>query len=290
MPLPALLRRCLREPLVHFAVLGAALFAIHARTAAPPRDGRIVVSADFVAGLSQEHRARTGRAPTPEEERALVDRFVEEEVLYREAVALGLDRGDPIVRRRLAQKMIFVAEDGAAAREPTDADLEAYRSSHADRYREAPRTSFRHVFVSRDRRGDSTDNNALRLLADLKAGAVTESAGDPFLQGAVFTQRTQVEVEAVFGRAFAEALVTAPVGAWAGPMASSYGVHLVKVTDRMAGAVPPLPSIRSRVRADLLDERKQAAVRALRERLRARYQVEIEAPRTRIASAPEGTR
>jgi hypothetical protein len=260
---------------VHFAVLGAAIFAIHAAVAPPPRDGRIVITRDFLAGLRQEHAAHAGRPPTPEEERALVDRFVEEEMLYREAVALGLDRGDPIVRRRLAQKMTFVAEDGE--RNPTDADLAAYLAAHADRYRDPPRISFRHVYIAHNRNGDAPEKDPHRLLADLASGAAPDTLGDPFLQGRSFAQRTAAEIEAVFGHAFTEALMAAPAGAWTGPIASSYGVHLVRIEGRVDGATPPLAAVRERVRADLRDERREAAMRAMREKLRARYAVEIEA-------------
>lgn len=276
--------RWLREPLLHFVVLGAAIFGLHAAVAPPPRDARILVTADFIAGLRDEHAARTGRPPTPEEERALVDRFVDEEVLYREAVALGLDRGDPIVRRRLAQKMAFVAEDGAAARDPSDAELEAYLAAHADRYRAPPRLSFRHVFLGRDRRGDPAAD-AQRLLPELTAGAAPDTLGDPFLQGASFARRAPADIEAVFGKAFTDALLAAPARVWTGPITSSYGAHLVRVEDRVEGALPPLSAVRARVRADLRDERREAALRAMREKLRARYRVEIEAPKPRVAEA-----
>ncbi|APR82440.1 Hypothetical protein A7982_07789 [Minicystis rosea] len=289
MSTPGPLRRYLREPLVHFAVIGGALFALHAAVAPPPRDAAIVVSADFIAGLREEHRARTGQWPTAEEERALVDRFIDEEVLYREAVSLGLDRGDPIVRRRLAQKMVFVAEDGAAAREPSDADLQAYLVQHQGRYREPARLSFRHVFLSRDRRADAAAE-ATRILPELAAGAAPEGKGDPFLQGTSFGQRTSAEVEAVFGHAFAEALFAAPNDAWSGPLTSSFGVHLVRAGERTEGAIPPLAKIRARVRSDLMDERRATAGQALRERLRARYRIDIERPKARVASAPEKAR
>lgn len=286
MPTFDLASRFAREPLVHFVALGAAVFALHAAFARPSRDGRIVVSLDFREGLRQEHAARTGRPPTPDEERAMIDRFIDEEVLYREAVALGLDRGDPIVRRRLAQKMTFIAEDGAAAREPSDAELRAFLDAHADRYREPPRVSFRHVFLSRDRRGSSLDADARKALDDLAKGARDAATlGDPFLQGSTFTRRTAAEVEAVFGRAFASALVSAKPGAWVGPIASSYGAHVVEIQGRADGAPAKLDAVRARVRADLIDERRATASREMRARLRARYAVEIEAPRAAVAGA-----
>jgi len=268
-------RRVLREPLVHFAAGGVAIFALHARVAARPEGDRVVVSAAFAEALAKEQAQRTGRAPTAEEARALVDRFVDEEVLNREAAALGLDRGDPIVRRRLAQKMGFLAE-ADAAREPAEADLERFLAAHEDRYRAAPRVSFRHVFLAHEHRAD-----AERLLAELRAGARPDERGDPFLRGSRFAARTAAEVEAIFGPAFRAALDGAEKGTWAGPLASSYGVHLVLVEERTAGAEAALAEVRARVRQDLLDERREAAQREQLRRLRARYKIaiEIEAPR-----------
>jgi hypothetical protein len=267
------LGRLVREPLVHFAAGGLLIFALHARVAARPADDRVVVSAAFSEALAREHAQRTGRAPTAEEARALVDRFVDEEVLTREAVVLGLDRGDPIVRRRLAQKMGFLAE-GDAAREPEETDLAGYLAAHADRYRSPPRVSFRHVFLGREKSGD-----AERLLAELRGGARPDALGEPFLRGAHFAARAPAEVEAVFGAAFAAALAGAPEGSWSGPFASSYGTHLVFVEERTPGAPAALAEARARVRQDLLDERREAAQREQLRRLRARYRVEIEAPR-----------
>jgi peptidyl-prolyl cis-trans isomerase C len=271
----AALGRLLREPLVHFAALGAGIFGIFAWVAPAGGEDRIIVDAACVEGLRREHEQRTGRPPTADEERGLVERFVEEEMLYREAVAMGLDRGDPIVRRRLIQKMGFLAEDLAAIDEPTDAELEAYRSAHAARYREPLRTSFRHVFVSRDRRGDGAPEETKRLLDELRRGADPGAIGDPFVRGASFTRRSAAEIEAVFGRAFADAVSAAPIEAWSGPVLSSYGAHLVHVSERAPAAAPPLASVRARVRQDLLDERRANANRAAIERLRRRYRVEI---------------
>lgn len=273
-----LLRRWLKEPLIHFAVLGAGLFALHARVAPEPAN-RIVVAASFVDALRREHAQRTGAPPTPDEERGLIERFVEEEILYREAVALGLDRGDPIVRRRLAQKMSFLAEDTAAASEPTDAELDAFLAAHADRYREPERASFRHVFASRDRRGAAAEGDARRLLDDLRGGADPASIGDPFLQGSSFARRSPADIEAVFGPAFAAAVRAAPTGSWSGPFASSFGAHAVLVTEREPAATPKLATLRARVRQDYLDERRTSAAKTAALRLRPRYSVDVERPR-----------
>jgi peptidyl-prolyl cis-trans isomerase C len=273
--LAILLGRWLREPLLHFVVLGAGLFALHASLAPEGAGERIVLDAAFIEALRSEHAQRTGRPPTPEEERGLIDRFVEEEMLYREAVAIGLDRGDPIVRRRLVQKMSFLAEDLAAQGEPTDADLEAYLAAHAARYRMPERFSFRHVFASRDRRGLAAQADASRLLEQLQSGAEPGALGDPFLQGTSFMQRSGAEIEAVFGRAFAEGVMAARADAWSGPIPSSYGAHLVFVSERVPSVAPPLSAVRARVRQDLIDERRADATRAAIQKLRQRYSVAI---------------
>ena len=266
-------RAIAREPLVHFAVLGAALFALHAAVARPPKE-RIEVTADFVDALRAEQRERTGRAPDDAATRGLVERYVDEEVLYREALALGLDRGDVIVRRRLVQKMELLAR--ARVPEPSDAELAAHLAAHADRYRPADSVSFRHVFVSRDRHGDAAPAKAEALLAALRGGDDPTSLGDPFVAGASFTRRTRSALDATFGASFAEGALAAPISTWSGPIASAYGLHLVHVTARDGGGSPDLTSVRARVREDLLTERRETAVRAEIDRLRDRYAVLVE--------------
>jgi peptidyl-prolyl cis-trans isomerase C len=266
-------RAIAREPLVHFVVLGAALFALHAAVAPPP-GGRIEVAAAFVEALRAEQRDRTGRTPDEGETRGLVERFVGEELLYREALALGLDRGDVIVRRRLVQKMELLAR--ASVHEPSDAELAAHLAAHPERFRAAEAVSFRHVFVSRDRHGDAAAAKAGELLAALRGGADPATLGDPFILGASFARRTRADLEASFGASFAEAALAAPLSAWSGPIASSYGLHLVQVSARDGGGAPDLAAVRARVREDLLNERREGAVRAEIERLKGRYSVHVE--------------
>jgi hypothetical protein len=269
------LRTWLREPLVHFVLIGAGIFAAHAWLRGPP-DSQITVSAEFIEGLREEHQTRTGRPPTAEETRGLVTRYVEEEVLHREALALGLDTGDVIVRRRLVQKMQFLLEDEAAAVEPSDEELQAHLDATADRYRSPPVISFRHVFVSRDRRGEGAKAEAARLLEALRGGGDPGSLGDPFLQGSAWSRRAAKEIDAVFGAAFAEGAFAAKEGSWEGPIESSYGAHLIFVSDRAEGRAPALSEVRAKVREDWRAARREEARRAAMERLRARYKVVID--------------
>lgn len=268
-------RALAREPLVHFFAVGALLFALHAAVAPPPQR-RVEITAAFVEALRAEQLERTGRLPGDAETRALVDRHIDEELLYREALALGLDRGDVIVRRRLVQKMELAAR--ASVQEPSPGDLAAHLAAHPDRYRAAESISFRHVFVRRDPGGRDAAEKAAELLAALRAGADPTSLGDPFVAGATFTRRTRADLSGLFGPTFATAALAAPPGGWSDPIPSAYGLHLVHVTAREGGASPPLDAVRARVREDLLAERREAAVRAEIDRLRARYSVHVEPP------------
>jgi hypothetical protein len=279
-------RRWLREPAAHFTLLGFGLFVLHGLVQRPrshPGE-QVIVSAAFVDGLSREQAERTGKPPTPEEERALVDRFVDEELLYREALALGLDRGDLIVRRRLIQKMELVGAGAAPLPEPSDAELTGFLEAHADRYREPATLTFHHVFLSRDRRGERASDDARRLSAELRAGADPLRAGDPFFQGREWSHRSGPEIAAVFGPAFTEALAALPIEAWSEPISSSYGEHLVWVSERSPGRPAPLSAVRARVREEWMTERREQSRHNTMSRLRERYRVEVE---PRPSGAPQ---
>jgi hypothetical protein len=172
--------------------------------------------------------------------------------------------------------MQFVLEGEAAAVEPPVDELKAYLDAHADRYRAPATISFRHVFVSRDRHGEGTSAEAARLYEELNAGADAGRLGDPFLQGSAFSRRTAKDVEATFGAAFAEGVFAAKEGAWAGPIASSYGAHLVFVSERAEGSAPPLAAVLELVRDDVRAERRSEAIKVATARLRRRYRVVFE--------------
>lgn len=256
----------LREPLVHFVAMGAILFGAHAAVSSPPAAGAeaapILVSEAFVEGLRVQHRRRSGRAPTADEVEALVRQHVREEVLYREARAFGLDRGDAIVRRRLVQKMEFLLAGTVEVDDPTDADLEAWVRAHPDRFARPERITFTHVFFSRDRRAGSASEDAARALRDLLASGVARAPerGDPFLLQYDFERRSRADVAGAFGDAFAEALFGEAPGRWGGPIDSAYGSHLVRVTAREPGGPPALDDVRERAAREWLEERRAQAV------------------------------
>jgi hypothetical protein len=273
-----LLVRLAREPLFHFLCLGVVLFALHRRVAPAPAN-RIVVGASVVKSLRDDHLRRAGRPPTPEEEAALIAHWVDGEVLYREALALGLDRGDLIVRRRMIQKMTFLTEDVEPIPAPTDEALAQFLAAHAQRYAAPLRLTLTHVFVGTDRHPDDAEAIATSLRARLDAGLEPEGLGDPFLRGRDFRLQTERELATVFGAPFAAAVAALPAERWSDPVRSSYGFHLLKVSERRPGRVPPLAEVRDAVARDWRDERREATDRAALERLRARYQVVVEEPR-----------
>ncbi len=275
-------RRLLREPLLHFAGLGLALAIAHAWLAPPPAR-QITLSDDVLQGLRRDHQRRAGALPSPEEEAGLVRRFVDDEVLYREALALGLDRGDVIVRRRLVQKMRFLLDRQLPAAEPDAAQLEAFRRRYRERYVRPAGVAIRHVFVSRERYGDGVARAAVELAVALRNGAAPAGLGDPFIRGAVLSLRPQAALAAIFGPGFAAAVMALPVGEWSPPLESRYGMHLVRVDERREAADPPLAEVRAALERDWRAERAAAEDAAALARLRAQYDVEV-VPRSAAAA------
>jgi hypothetical protein len=270
------MRRLLREPLVHFLGLAALLFALYGAVSPDAADAphEIVVDRARAAALAAQFERVWQRAPTAEELRGLIDAFVREEVLYREGLALRLDQDDPVVRRRVGQKMEFLA-DAAADAEASEAELQAWLDAHPDDYRVEPRTSLRQVYFDPARRGARLDADVAAARAALAAGGGAEPGDATLLPPALDTAATS-EIARVFGDAFAQAVAALPAGGWHGPVASSYGVHLVEIRAREPGRTPPLAEVRAAVERDLLRARADAASEAFYRELRARYTVRIE--------------
>ncbi len=267
--------RWCRDPLVVFLLLGGGMFALDyglSRGASPP--SVIEVTEEQVLRISDRWTAQWGRPPTAEERQGLLDEVVEEEILYREARRLGFDRDDPIVRRRLAQKMTFMLEDTAEVATPTDGEVAEYLTTHADRYREPRRSTFEHVFLNDERRADPA-GDAVALLRGIEGdGDAWRELGDPFMLRRDYADRTDQEIAELLGGQFAEAMTTLPTGDWHGPIRSAFGTHLVRVTSRTDARMPALDDVRGRVVADLIEARRReqnrAAVRAVRERYQVR--------------------
>lgn len=249
-----------REPTLHFVVLGGLLFGAYAWLS-PVEVDPVQVTPALRDALSRQIEQRTGAAASAEAVEAAVSDWVDRELMYREALRLGLDRGDPIVRRRLVQKLEFLAED-APASAPTDAELQAFLDAHAADFSDPARVSFEHVFFRRGR--------AELPGADPEANQrLVEAGGDPFVHGRVVTRRTAKQVAGLFGNDLADALPALETGTWSGPVKSAYGTHLVRITARHPGAVAKLEEVRAKVVARLAETRRAEARAALVKRLRA---------------------
>lgn len=275
--------RWLREPLLHFALLGAALFWLADTLGEGRGDGSletISLTAGDVEQLAAGFERTWQRPPTVQELEGLLEDRVREEVLYREALALGLDRDDTIVRRRMRQKMEFLSEDLAAG-EPSEAELESWLAANREAFRQEPRASFRQVYLSRDRRGDALRDDALRLLSALRAadgGPDAAAQGDPLPLPADGDELSASEVSRLFGGAFSARLFELEPGRWEGPVESAYGLHLVFVRDRVAARDPELAEVRDAVAREWLADRRRRAREDFYRELRARYEVEIATP------------
>jgi parvulin-like peptidyl-prolyl isomerase len=279
----------LRQPMLHFLVGGAVLFAAYAVVGGGDpgagdraRDGkpRILVTRGQVESLASAFAARWRRPPGEEELAELVAEHVREEALVREALALGLDQGDAVIRRQLRLKMEFLVQDAAGLGEPAEEELRALLTREADRFSLPAQVSFRHVFLDAPRRGEAAARaEADRLLAALQgpdgeAGA--EETGDRFLPGYAFRQVAAPEVGRRFGGDVAAALEAAPVGRWTGPVPSAYGLHLLRVEARADARLPPLDEVRPALRAEWAARRSREALDAFVAGLVSRYAVTIE--------------
>lgn len=267
------------SPVLAFLLLGIAVFAGERWLADHNDERRIVrVTAEQVDALRARWGAQWGRAPTDRELQGLIAEAVREEILYREAVRMSLDRDDAIVRRRLAQKMTFMLEDNSEVPAPTSHAVEEYFSRHAERYREPLRTTFRHVFLSDDRRTDPWED-AAALLQEVRnrADGSWRRAGDPFTLLREYADRTGRQIAESFGADFAAALGDLPVGGWHGPINSEHGTHLVRVLERSTPRMPPLDDVRGQVVQDLLTARRREQNREALQALRERYLVRMPA-------------
>jgi hypothetical protein len=268
--------KLLRDPLLHFLVIGGILFGVFELAGGDGEAGReeIVVTAGQIASLEAVFERTWQRPPTAEELDGLVADFIRDEVLTREAIAMGLDRDDAVIRRRLRQKMEFVA-DLAVDAEPSDAVLKAFVAEHAAGFQTEPRFSFSHVYFKADRGGPAAELE--QLTQALNAGTASPSeSGDPFMTGFDFHDLARSDVAEMFGEGFATWMDGAAAGAWAGPVESAYGAHLVHVSERVEARDPPFDEIREAARREWLHARKVAAKDALYAKLRKRYVIKVE--------------
>ena len=273
-------RGLLREPFVHFAVLGLLLFGVWELAAdedaeAAMEDGQRAVSikAEEVEMLSLSYVERNGSDPSAAELERLVGERVDEEILYLEGLAAGLHLGDPVVRRRVIQKQRFLFEETHPAEEPTEDEISARIDAMPDRYRSSEAVAFNQHFFDGERRHNAEDD-ARRALVDLDASEITPS-GDPFVHGTDFGLRSLDSYRDQLGPALANVLKDSAVGEWfIAP--TRWGWHLVQVTERASSSELTEESVRKQARFDLLEERRIGSVDKGLSEARAGYAVTVE--------------
>ena len=267
------LMRLLREPLFQFLIIGGLLFALYAAVSgpAPTPTNQIVIEPERVAQLAAGYEAVWRRRPDDNELNALVESFVREEIYYREALSLGLEQDDTIIRRRLQQKMEFLTDSGAEFLEPAPSELETYYATNEQRFQDAPSIAFEQIFLGQS----AAPERVAAALTALRSNTETAplNLGERTLLPSQLALSEPVAIDSVFGAGFFNELAQLPENVWAGPVESGYGMHLVRIRDSRPARVPPLEEVRDAI----LREWKSAQAAELREqvyaRLRARYDV-----------------
>jgi PPIC-type PPIASE domain len=286
----SLMQNLVREPLAHFLLLGALIFGafkfISRETSEP---GKILITQGRIESLETAFSRTWRRPPTATELGGLIRDYVREEVFAREAVALGLDKDDTIIRRRLRQKLEFVSEDVAAQAEPTEEQLRAYLQTHPDTFRGDRRFTFSQVYLDPQRRGANLRRDAAHVLAKLgRSGSKVDPArlGDSLMLENEFKALPASEVMKQFGEKFAASLGEMTTGQWHGPIESGFGMHLVLVSERTAGSLPALEDVRAAVRREWTNARRMEANEKFYQTLLQRYTVTIERPE--VAQGTDG--
>jgi hypothetical protein len=277
------MKRLLREPLLHFLLLGAVLFAAHGIVArgGTSEPGRIVVTQGQIESMAMLFSRTWQRTPSDAELQGLIRSYVREEVLYREGLVLGLDRDDPIIRRRIGQKLEFVTENAEAA-EPSDKELQAYLDLHREMFAAEPKFTFRHIYLDPRKHEKTLAADAERILNGLNSpGSSLDAAGlgDPTTLPLHFDDTPASGIKNILGDEFVKALAQIAPGRWTGPVESGYGMHLVQVSERTESRNPALAEVRESVKREWQRARRAEANEKSYQNLLQRYTVTIEGPR-----------
>jgi hypothetical protein len=276
------MKQLIREPLVHFLALAAMLFGIGLLRGegTGPATNRISITPGAVERLLEGFRLTWQRQPTESEFRGLVEDYLKEEVLYREALEMGLDRDDQIIRRRMRQKLEFLTADLVESLEPSGEELQAHLDANVDLYRQEATVSFVQVYVG-ERQGAEHDRaRALSILEELRTNpnADPELMGDPFMYPATHRSMRERDLLGVFGDEFAAQIVELSPGEWSGPITSAFGLHLARLDALKLGRPSELAEIRDAVRRDLVSQRTREAEQLYFDGLLAQYTVTVEWP------------
>jgi len=273
----------LKEPLFHFLVIGAGLFLLYGVTAEETQDEETrieinTVRADRMVTLWEK---RWNRPPTQEEFTGLTEQYINEEVLYREALAMGLDKDDPVVRRRMAQKVKFISNDIITIDTPSDTVLQSYLDKHASKYQLAGKVTFQHIYFNPAKHDAAMEEEAKSLLVKLSKdnhGIDMQSVGDGFMHGTTFKELKVFEINRLLGKDFSKKLFEQPTGKWVGPLVSGYGLHLVYIDAKTASKTATLEMAKQSVLEDWTTDERKKVNDAFISNLRKQYNVTIAKP------------
>lgn len=278
-----MLKNLIREPLLHFMLIGAALFLIYYLqndTGAGDDSNQIVITEAQVDRLITMWEKQRQRLPTPDELNGLIEGQIREEVLYREALDMGLDQNDAGVRRRLARKMEFLFADISDQVEPSETQLKDYLDANTGKFEVPGRIDFIQIYFNTDKRGSKANEDAKLLLTSLeeeRSNQVPGMEGDRFMFGYEHERLSPAEVTSMFGKDFTEVLYELPPGSWQGPVVSSYGLHLVYIREKTPSFVPELDDVRTKVRSEWLSEQRREMDDLFYQQLRQQYEIVVEA-------------
>lgn len=278
-----MLKNLIREPLLHFMLIGAALFLIYYLqndTGAGDDRNQIVITEAQVDRLITMWEKQRQRLPTPDELNGLIEGQIREEVLYREALDMGLDQNDAGVRRRLARKMEFLFADISDQVEPSETQLKDYLDANTGKFEVPGRIDFIQIYFNTDKRGSKANEDAKLLLTSLeeeRSNQVPGMEGDRFMFGYEHERLSPAEVTSMFGKDFTEVLYELPPGSWQGPVVSSYGLHLVYIREKTPSFVPELDDVRTKVRSEWLSEQRREMDDLFYQQLRQQYEIVVEA-------------
>ena len=277
--MPLVFKQFIRDPFAHFILIGAGLFVLYAlvndKELAP---NRIIISEADIQRTANQWQQKWHRAPSESELLKVIERQIREEIYYREAQALDLGRDDPIIRRRLAEKMEFIASDLLVPSDPADEELAAYLAANPDTFVSPIRLSFSHIFYSADSVSRERQSNQETLLTRLNESSDPQAysgLGDSFNGKQHYEQIADYQIARIFGRRFEEQLIALPVGQWLGPIESGYGRHLVRIDDRIDAKLPPLTDIRDKVLPYWRAQQQLRSNDSLYAKLRENYQIVI---------------
>ena len=275
-----MLRTVLREPLVHFLVLALVIFIIYGalNKSEIQQPDRIVVTQARIEQITSLFARTRQRPPTSSELKGLIDDYVKEEVYYREGIALGLDKDDTVIRRRLRLKMEFLTDAEIEALAPTETELEEYLKANPAKFEIDPAIAFRQIYLNPERRGDKVDENAASILSALQSDPSLDPAslGDTTLLPFELGVTSKASISQTFGLAFAEEVTKAPPGNWLGPIRSTFGLHLVRVQEIRPGRIPTLAEVRGVVEREWANEKRKALADLRLAKLLKRYEITIE--------------